>query len=1158
MAILITPDILSRSAERFIESRIDEQADTAGAPGEEAHIYNLYEEFSMPLSDIVEIGRLGLEGKLENVQEKMDGQFLAFTVIDGQLKFFTKMDLQGQSAKRKKLEAIKSRSKGGGMTLDEIMMTYTGSRSNIAEGFAIAYRALEPIVLQYESSLFRNGEVVIASQIMVSKNPNTILYDKDSLRTVLAISLTGDPVNEDALSSFRSEMKDASTDAFTMDEVPTAKLMKGLEVDDSEIKKIEKDLESVAEEAGITVGNSTVGDYIKARLEGFIREKYKFIPEPLVPDVADRFMTGRGKVSLRLKKVVSADDYQKFRDLDKVKSRVVQEAIIPLENIIQRLGIMIIDKLDLALDASNQDDLLVFVKDVRSAFNSGFDFGLGEQDTKTLEGIRVALARLEANEDLFKRATEGIVFTYKGKTYKLTGLFTPINRLRGFFGEAMGRESFGKAQLRKSSDLNGSEMYSGQMSEMIFRAYSKMILEGGNAFKDLEGNRITRLDRMPREIVSGIVETFSRDVLDKLGVKSVGVGTTVSTSETAGDLDFVIEAQSAQEVYNLLSELPELQEELSQAPGINRLYKLPGGSGVAVLYYAPTIDELVQVDVMPSAMAPLDDVSWMLAGADAGGVKSRYRNILMAFIARELGKKESSETGMNVKYTYARGLQKKVDGQPVGFRETDPDSFLPILKINAPKQSVRSFEQIVDYMRSDPWLSTILPDFRAYIDNRQHLQSKDDQRRKESEMAASYIDDNSFERDEDNISEMIRKMVQRILVESNAEAHQSEEIAEEVAVPTALQSVSLGWLRKNSVDNPLYDRSSNTFHSQGIDALIDAFVESTGRTDGHKFEEAMEAYAKSLTPPIPIVAIEGGTEEGMDLRNTSTGVTYELKKSEINSANLMLNATFPKPGLDSSGKPAHYYIFVTNLPKVGEIKRTLKLMKAFEGGAITRDDVMTTLSKLEEEQRALKDIRSNAMFFGGRSKRAEPPADIDNISLDDLSRVANEKGTLYSGIIYQGEEYTSAARFDRKIRDVNRDVKRYESLAKKLLSQTKVYIVSSLDLRLMILESAFPGGKDRIFDTKTGEIKGKEGAKEIVDAIASKLKSFGLEYKLAQKIAPEAVSQIVSEIPKTDMFESGFDFKLGLLKIRLRIGIEPVTSTSDDMADIIGDENLGE
>ena len=452
MAILITPEVLYRAAARFSINEQAEPGTGAGAPGEEAHIYNLYEEFSMPLSDIIEIGRLGLQGKLENVQEKMDGQFLAFTVVDGQLRFFTKMDLQGQTAKDKKLEAIKTGGKGGGMTLSQIMTAYTGGRSNIAEGFAIAYEALEPVSLQYQDLLFRNGEVVIASQIMVSKNPNTILYDNDSLRTVLAISLTDEPVNQEALSSFKSEMKQASTEAFTMDEVPTARLMKGLEEDDAQIEQLEKDLESIVSDVGLSIDNNTVGDYIKIRLERFLSEKYDFIPDELISDVADRFMTGKGKIALRLKKMVSPEDYQRFRSLDKVKPRIVQEAIIPLENIIQRLGIMIIDKLDLALTASNQEELLGFVKGVRNAFESGFNLGLGEEDTKTLEGIRVALARLEANEELFTRATEGIVFTYNNKTYKLTGLFTPINKMRGFFGSAMGREGFGKASLPEKVD----------------------------------------------------------------------------------------------------------------------------------------------------------------------------------------------------------------------------------------------------------------------------------------------------------------------------------------------------------------------------------------------------------------------------------------------------------------------------------------------------------------------------------------------------------------------------------------------------------------------------------------------------------------------------------------------------------------------------------
>ena len=606
MAILLTPDMIRNAAAKLVTKNLVEQESVgAGAPGEESHIYNLYEELSMPLRDIIEIGRLGLEGKLENVQEKMDGQFLAFTVVDGQLKFFTKMDLQGQAAKDKKLEAIRSASKGGGMSLGEIMSTYTGERSNIADGFAIAYEALEPVALPYQDTLFRNGEVVMASQIMVSKNPNTILYDKDSLRTVLAIPLTPEPVNQDALGEFKSEMKRASTDAFTMDEVPTAQLMKDLEKDDTQITQLEKDLESVVREAGMSVGKNTVGDYVKARLESFIRENYDFIPDILVSDVADRFMTGRGKIALRLKKMVSPEDYQSFRELDRVKPRIVQEAIVPLENIIQRLGVMIIDKLDLALTASNQEELLGFIKDVRSAFESGFDFGLESGDTKTLEGIRVALSRLEANEDLFRRATEGIVFTYNNKTYKLTGLFTPINKMRGFFGNAMGREGFGRATLPRKKDKEDT-MYSDKMQEMISKSYSRMMSEGGNAF-DGTGS-------ISRENILSTLNHFKEKVLDTIKNQSPEMlpdsdyemlGSTGKKS-ISGDLDITIKRPDSVGKGEFRSFLSAEIGKISPGASVK---EMPGGNNLAIKYpvYSSTLPgefsetgEFVQIDVMPT------------------------------------------------------------------------------------------------------------------------------------------------------------------------------------------------------------------------------------------------------------------------------------------------------------------------------------------------------------------------------------------------------------------------------------------------------------------------------------------------------------------------------------------------------------------------------
>ena len=838
MAILITPDVLYRAASRFT---INEKADPVVAPGEEAHIYNLYEEFSMPLSDIIEIGRLGLEGKLENVQEKMDGQFLAFTVVNGQLRFFTKMDLQGQTAKDKKLAAIQSGGKGGGMSLDEIMSTYTGGRSNIAEGFAIAYRALEPVALKYQDSLFRNGEVVMASQIMVSKNPNTILYDKDSLRTVLAISLTDEPVNQNTLSSFKSEMSQASTEAFTMDEVPTAQLMKGLEQDDAQIQQLEKDLESVVSEVGMSVSKNTVGDYIKARLEKFISENYDFIPNALIPDVADRFMTGKGKIALRLKKMVSPEDYQRFRALDKVKPRVVQEAIIPLENIIQRLGVMIIDKIDLALTASNQEELLGFIKDARAAFESGFDFGLESGDTKTLESIRVVLARLETNEDLFQRATEGIVFTYNNKTYKLTGLFTPINKMRGFFGSSMGREGFGKATL---PDKDNKE----ELNEILKKIIIKMLAEGGNAFKkkDETGKKIvvTSADRITREQATRIMSDLKENLLGPLGIEFLPAGSTGTDKAEIGDIDLVVSEPDKGKLYQAMLSAPYLREELVE--GVPRVLKL--GQLVAIMVQDAQSGQLFQVDLFPSSS--MDDTSWELSGGGEGKVKGEYHKLMLSLLAKIRGERESI-SDQTIKYTlsFPGGWREKINGtENIDGRVIDPDEYLPLVGIAVPKSQVRTFEDLVSHManaNTDEFREA-LERFEEYISNR--FNAKAESTRKAAQSAIEVINTiRSTTTSESKIRYMIRHMLNEVEDENSDPVEDTKlqtSLLDDQKSFAGKARVILNILQRNDLLNGDIEKVNTTSPSLNLMR----FGLKAGSGDNHDFNNVVNKLYKELLP----------------------------------------------------------------------------------------------------------------------------------------------------------------------------------------------------------------------------------------------------------------------------------------------------------------------
>ena len=1045
MAILITPSIINRAAAKFAIKEEVAIGDAAGAPGEEAHIYNLYEELGMPLSDIIEIGRLGLEGKLENVQEKMDGQFLAFTVTGGQLKFFTKMDLQGQGAKDKKLSSIRAGGKGGGMTLSEIMSTYTGDRSNIAEGFAIAYEALEPIALPYQDLLFRDGEVVIASQIMVSRNPNTILYNQDSLRTVLAISLTAEPVDEQVLKSFKLEMAQASTDAFTMDEVPTAKLVRGLEKDDAEIQNLEKDLEQVVGEVGLSIGKNTVGDYIVARLEKIIKNLHSEISDEQALIISRKFAQNKSALAV-LPKGSQRDLFRKTNGMQKI---YLQEAIIPLEEIVQRLGLMIIDKLDLALTASNHQDLLEFINYARESFKADRILG----DEKTLEGIRVALGRIEANQNLFKKATEGIVFTYNNKTYKLTGLFTPINKLRGFFKRSMGREGFGKAELPEKDTL----------LERIVERIS-MISEGGNAFSRTEGGKrvpVTNQDRIPRSEVSKIVDSFQKEILDQIGLTGVPVGTTGTETSTVGDIDLCVPVRRIEDLVQMLSSIPELQEDLPEVPGIARIKRLP--RIVAVLYQAPDSSRLLQVDVIPANDDSCEDMAWMMAGSkDDGSIKGRYKNILLGHVAKELGKKQSTPE-KDIKITYADGVLIKIDGIPdERGRVTDPDDFLPMLGISLEKDRITSFEDLVDYMRSDMWLNTILPSFRGYIDNRQHLQSKDEIRKREAEMAIEYINNETLE-------ESVRKAIRKIL---------KEDSQEQLFTPAHMQpgeSISIPWLKQNSIDDPLYDMSSYTLKEEGIPSLINGFINSDARVEGEMLEDGLTAYAESIGAGKAEV-LRG---EGEDLKVGNR--TYELKKSKKNTPNLMLNASFPK------SRENHYYMFLTNMPTVSQVRN-----------AMGSEDISISDINLDQE---------------------DAPEEEDN------------QTSLIDAINEESEISIAASALS----------------AVPLFSKVKVYIVPSVTLRLYILQSAFPGGgkqgENQMYNPRTGEFTAG-GTQAMIENVKDKLDQIGIEYKIAEKIAPTLTRQIRDGLPPGTV-KDGFDIKIGLLKIRIRLGIEPRTTVND-------------
>jgi serine/threonine protein kinase len=733
MAIIISPSLLHDAAKKFTAKKmLSEKL--------EAHILNFYEDLGMPLSDLNEVIDSIVSGELEEIQEKMDGQNITFTVMNGQLFFLSK------GANYERLMS------GGGMNRDVISSKYSDNES-VRSAFMKAYNAIEPVALKFQDTLFQNGRVFVESALLTPENPNTVVYDEPTIRFIQAVAVAPDTsVDQKSYAEFVSFAQNSANEDFALGPVPYLKLQKSLEESDVLGVEIKSKLLDLVSANGLSLSN-TMGDLalslVRTRLATL-----GFIPDSLLDIAASKIVTGKGSVARPFKTQAPTGAWDKFQQILKNRNSFLAESIIPIENIIQQIGFLAFRNLEFSLLASNRDDLVSFIKSVRGAFETGKILA----DPKKLEGIRVSLDRIGGNEDLFEKSVEGIVFKWKGQTRKLTGLFTPINKLRGFF-------AYGKAPA--TIEGPGSSL-----NELQTRKGKTLFAEGGNAFKDDQGNIVTRHGRTPRSEVSAIVSAFQKQVLDPVGLTAVPVGSTGTDTETVGDIDVAVAVPgnllpARTELFNILSKSPGVASEVY--PGIQNLKALPGL--VAVLFQVPNSQELIQIDVIPSDS--VEDTAWLMKGGIRGGVKGVYRNLLLSYVAKKKSELDTQQSGSLVKHTIALpgGLATKIDGQLQGPRITDPDKFLPALGINAQKSEIETFESLVDFMRTDANLNQMLPGFEEYMNNPRYLQSKNPTARAEAEKAIAYINllgEGSF------ISEMIKKILNEGVADEQTLARMKE------------------------------------------------------------------------------------------------------------------------------------------------------------------------------------------------------------------------------------------------------------------------------------------------------------------------------------------------------------------------------------------------
>jgi len=378
-----------------------------------AHIIAPHENQELPLYKLIQMAGELLNGNIPHVEEKLDGQNITFTVINGELQFFNK----GLTSRR--LAKAITGEQPGNRLADMSQYRDPGLR----EAFETAYRAIEDIFSKnvgLVEKVFENGRFAIESSVMGPNNKNTISYSTTHFRMIQYVSMFGDYPDYISFSTLSKRMSRST--ALNISNVTSLK-----HLGNSSQYDFMTDITSLATKHGLSRA-STIGELTQKLTESYLKVN-THIPIGLIED-ASRRLAWSQKSALSHRSFSNKSDWESFQALEK-RGTVAQAAIAPLEEILQRLAYDVFNSYHFELSGAAENSTAQTVTRVSEIIKAAQHKKINA-DQQTLDRIDDTIKRTK-QLSLFRKDVEGIVFEWEEQQYKLTGLFTPINKILGYF-----------------------------------------------------------------------------------------------------------------------------------------------------------------------------------------------------------------------------------------------------------------------------------------------------------------------------------------------------------------------------------------------------------------------------------------------------------------------------------------------------------------------------------------------------------------------------------------------------------------------------------------------------------------------------------------------------------------------------------------------------
>jgi phosphopantetheine adenylyltransferase len=404
-------------------SAFKESLNEGGAYG---HMSHPFDDMDLTFGDLKNIIKGALTGNLELTREKTDGQALAISWKNGRL-----------IAARNKSHL--SNGGAGAMGIEDVASKFAG-RGGLTDAYNFAMRdlsaAIQALSEPQRKKIFNEGQCFMNLEVIWPTSVNVIPYGQALLvfhnTTCYDEKGTAVGANQGAATMLAGMIKQVNADVqskYTIQGPPVTELPKKEELSSKQTKYLTR-LQKLQFEFQLS-DKDGVSEYHQAWWEDFVN-KSKVKLQKLEKDALVR-RWAFGDKSFRLNTIADKDAQKWAIDNDKVNvTKQQKENVRQFEEIFLGVGADVLSFMGSVLTV-NPDEA---VRNMKDRLKDTAEKVRGSGDVSKIAKLKMELARLQSIGGKNKIVpNEGIVFLYKGNTYKLTGTFAPLNQILGIFYE---------------------------------------------------------------------------------------------------------------------------------------------------------------------------------------------------------------------------------------------------------------------------------------------------------------------------------------------------------------------------------------------------------------------------------------------------------------------------------------------------------------------------------------------------------------------------------------------------------------------------------------------------------------------------------------------------------------------------------------------------